>query len=115
MKRLAATAALAAAMVVGSATSASALWCQVADKPVEAGAQTEDQFGVNAAGKPVFRGAFLQVSEDTSFFVRGGDKSHTAEMGKQFGFIPETAECNGPEDHGVIDPWGVVCGEDGNH
>ena len=115
MKKVAATAALAAAMVVGSATSASALWCQVADKPVSAGAGTEADLTTNAAGRTVFRGAFLQVSPDTGFFVRGGDKSHTEDLGKQFGFAPAQAECNGPDDHGVIDPWGVVCGEGGDH
>lgn len=115
MKKVAATAALAAAMVVGSATSASALWCQVADKKAGAGSGTMADLTVNKAGNLVYTGAFM-TENGTDVFVRGGDKSHTEDtLGKQFGFAPETAECNGPEDHGVIDPWGVVCGEDGDH
>lgn len=109
MKKLAATAALAAAMVVGSATSASAFWCEVADKPAGAGAQGFDGFTENKAGRAVFRGAFLQVDEETSFFVRGGDKSFNDDGDNQFGFATEQAQCNGPTDHGVIDPHHVVC------
>ena len=112
MKKFAVTAALSTAIVLGTALPASALWCQVADKPVSAGSSSFNEMTANKAGNLVFKGAFVE-EDGVSFFIRGGDKSHTADFGKQFGFIPETAECNGPEDHGVIDPWGVVCGEDG--
>ena len=105
MKRFAVTAALTTAIVIGTATSASAFFCTVADKPTGAGSGTFGDMKTNAAGRDVYPGAFINFGGG-DVFVRGGVK---VDPDKQFGFATIQAQCNGPADHGVIDPDGEVC------
>jgi hypothetical protein len=99
-KRLLVAAAVCVTAFGASTTSAWAFYCGIADKPAGAGVSKIPLEGedppVNAAGKPVYRGAFISAG-DVDIMVRGPEHH-----GDSFGAANDNAIENGPENHGVV-------------
>ncbi len=90
--------------------SALAHFCVPADKPDGAGAvNLETDIRITKSGNIVAPGAFYDGAAfdlESDGFIRGGLKGD--EGSKQFGMATLQAICNGPHDHGIIDPYGFT-------
>ncbi len=99
------------AVVLLSSGPALAHFCLPADKQPGAGAVTFDEVRETKSGNLIVPGAFYDGSMfgGSDGFIRGGLKD--AGESKQFGMATPQAICNGPADHGIIDPYGGFTAE----